>query len=84
MNQLYGFLKPKLDEVRIPMQQEMYDMQDAIEQTALQLYETDPELAKEFLTDYTASQMKKFEKTYWELFESFLFELNNNNIRVSY
>jgi len=84
VNHLYGHLKPMLDEVLMPMQQEMYDMQDTIEQTALQLYEKDPELAKKFLTDYTASQMKKAESTYWDLFERFVFELNNNTIRVIY
>jgi len=84
VNYLYGFLKPKLDEVLMPMQQEMYDMQDSIEQTALELYNKDPELAKKFLTNYTGSLMKNAEETYWELFESFMFELNNNNVRVSY
>ena len=84
VNHLYGQLKPMLDDVLMPMQQEMYDMQEAIEQTALQLYEKSPELAKKFLTDYTGSQMKKAESTYWDLFERFVFELNNNTTRVIY
>jgi len=68
----------------MPMQQEMHDIQDSIKQTALELYKNDPELAKKFLTDYTGSLMKNAEKTYWELYESFLFETNNNNIRIKY
>jgi len=84
VNHLYGHLKPKLDEVLMPLQQEMYDMQNSIEQTALELYNKDPELAKKFLTNYTGSLMKKAEETYWELFESFLFEINNNTLRINY
>ena len=66
------------------MQQEMYDMQDSIERTALELYSKDPELAKKFLTNYTSSLMKKIERIYRGLFEGFLFELNNNNISIRY
>jgi len=78
VNQRYQDLKPALDEVLMPMQQDMFDMQDAIEQVAIQLYETDPELAKNFLTNYTCSIMNETEEVYWSLVDEFLFELNNN------
>jgi len=38
--------KLSIYEVLIPIQQEMHDIQDSIEQAALELYKNDPELAK--------------------------------------
>jgi len=84
INRLHGFLNPKLDEVLIPMQEEMYAKQESIEQEALKLYKNDPESAKKFLTDYTYSLMEKTEQVYWDLFESFLFETNNNYLSLDY
>jgi len=84
VNNLYGFLNPKLDEVLIPMQEEMYAKQESIEQEALKLYKNDPDSANKFLTDYTYSLMEKTEQVYWDLFESFLFETNNNHMRLDY
>ena len=78
VNQKYQVLKPELDEVLMPMQQDMFDMQESIEMAAVQLYETDPELAKTFLTNYTCSIMDETEEVYWGLVDKFLFELNNN------
>ena len=68
----------------MPIQQEMHDIQDSIEQTALELYKNDPELAKKFLLDCTGSLMKNVEKTYWELCKSFSFETKNNDIRIKH
>jgi len=80
----WGYLKPRLDEVLVPMQEEMYNNQESIEQEALELYKSDPESAKEFLTDYTCSLMEKTEQTYWDLFDRFLYETNNNTLRLKY
>jgi len=78
----WGYLKPRLDEVLVPMQEEMYANQESIEQEALKLYKNDPESAKKFLTDYTSSLMKKTEQVYWDLFDQFLYEMNNNSLRL--
>jgi dipeptidase len=78
VNHRYGDLKPELDKVLVPMQEDMFAMQESIEQTALDLYETSPELAQKFLTNYTGSLMNQTEKVYWDLVDKFLFELNNN------
>jgi dipeptidase len=78
VNQKYQVLKPELNEVLMPIQQDMFDMQESIEMAAVQLYETDPELAKTFLTNYTCSIMDETEEVYWGLVDKFLFELNNN------
>lgn len=78
VNRQYGKLKPQLDEVLYPMQENYYLMQDDIEKTALGLYKKDPAKAKTFLTNYTKQLMTSAEATYWELADQFLFELNNN------
>ena len=78
VNRRYQDLKPELDETLMPMQEDLFAMQDAIELAALDLYESDPELAKEFLTNYTSSMMEKAEEKYWELVDHFMFKLNNN------
>jgi hypothetical protein len=62
----------------------MFDKQESVEEEALELYQKDPAEARKFLTEYTSSLMKKSETTYWDLFEKFLFELNNNTIKVVY
>jgi len=78
VNNCYGDLKPELDEVLVPIQEDMFAMQESIEQTALDLYKTSPELAQKFLTNYTCSLMNQTERVYWDLVDKFLFELNNN------
>ena len=78
VNHRYGDLKPELDEVLVPMQEDMFAMQEPIEKAALDLYKTSPELAQKFLTNYTCSLMSHTEEVYWDLADKFLFELNNN------
>ena len=78
MTQYYQLAKPVLDAVRLPLQQEYYDAQAAIEQGALDIYNNNgPEEAIEYLTTYTNSAMLRVEATYWELVDRFLF-LNNS------
>lgn len=84
VNWMYGILKPKLDEVLMPFQEKLFQMQPAVEQAALQLYEVDPELAREFLTSYTSGKMLEAEELYWELVDRFMFELNNNRLSRAY
>ncbi len=79
VNRRYGDLKPKLDEVLMPMQNHMFEMQEMIEQQAFDyLMDGRNEKAKEFLTNYTTSLMNWTEQRYWNLADEFMFELNNN------
>lgn len=78
VNVMYGILKPILDEVRNPLQQELFDQQKTIEEEALKLYKSDPELAKKYLTDYTISSMERAEKAYWGVLDKLYFAANNN------
>ena len=78
VNRRYQDLKPELDKVLVPTQEDMFAMQEPIEKAALDLYKTSPELAQKFLTNYTSSLMNHTEEVYWNLVDKFLFELNNN------
>jgi hypothetical protein len=50
-------------------------MQDSIEKVALELYNQDPALAIEFLTNYTSSVMLEVEKAYWKLADTLVLQL---------
>jgi len=78
VNTRFGDLKPVLDEVRVPLQRELFDQQKTIEEEALKLYKSDPESAKKYLTDYTISSMEKVEKAYWEVLDKLYYLANNN------
>jgi len=68
-------MMPRVDKVRIPLQEKIYKLQPAVEATALSLYETDRELAIEYLTSYVSSVMLEVEKAYWDLADSLILRL---------
>lgn len=81
VNQYYQLAHPVLDSVRLPMQQEFYDNQAAVEQVASTLYDSGKaEEAIDYLTTYSNSLMLRVEATYWELVDRFLW-LNNDRGR---
>jgi len=84
VNHMYGELKPILDEVRVPLQRELFDKQKEIEEEALKLYKTNPVAAQDFLTDYTVSTMNRVEKAYWEVLDELYYKANNNFHSASY
>ena len=57
----------EIEAVRNPLEAEMFKMQPYIEKAALDLYAKDPELAKDFLTQYTNSVANKVVDAYWKL-----------------
>lgn len=69
----YTKYRPMLEEVLFPMQEEMFAMQGPIEQAALELYNMDPALCRQFLSNYTSSLMMRAEAAYWELIDRLLF-----------
>ncbi|HEU5169526.1 MAG TPA: C69 family dipeptidase [Gemmatimonadales bacterium] len=78
VNYRWGQLKPMVNAVRDPLQQELFDKQASIEQQAAELYKKDPRAARDFLTKYTNAAMGRAEKAYWELVDKLMYELNNN------
>lgn len=53
--------------VRDPLEAEFFTLQPAIEKTAIELYDQDPELARTFITNYTNSCANRVVDAYWKL-----------------
>ncbi len=75
VNQRYGNLKPILDAVRDPFQQEINTTYTAVEQAAILMYESDPKAAVQLLTNFTYMYMLKAERLWWDLVDTLLFRL---------
>jgi dipeptidase len=81
VNRYYGVLKPRVDEVKYPMQEHMFMMQEPTEKKALEIYETEGvEAAKTFLTRHTHSYMHWAESAYWDLAKKLRHWTNNNQV----
>lgn len=68
-----------LRQARDPLEASFFDTQKTIDQKALALYETDPEQAKAFLTEYTQKIMEKTVQMYSKLRELLISKYTNNN-----
>ena len=53
--------------VRDPIEAEFFAMQPFIEETALDLYNQDPDLSRSFLTTYTNASATRVVDAYWKL-----------------
>lgn len=79
VNQRYQEMFPELKKLRDPLQERFYAEQEAVEKKAVELWETDPEAARRFLTEYTGRCLDEAHQLYRGLVDQFLFKLNNNN-----
>ncbi|HQJ25470.1 MAG TPA: peptidase C69, partial [Bacillota bacterium] len=66
-NLKYSVMIKDIQAVRDPIEAEEFTMQPYIEKAALDLYAKDPELAKDFLTQYTNSLANKAVNAFWKL-----------------
>ena len=62
---------------------EFFAMQGAIEDAALSLYETDPELAVTFLTNYTADAVNRTVAATWDLADALVTKYNDGYVNNS-
>lgn len=74
-SQNYGRLMPMVAEVRDSLQNDMFAFHDAIDKVALELWEQDPQLARDFVTDYTYNMMLRSEQEYYDLADRLLHAL---------
>ena len=74
-SQNYGRLMPMVAEVRDSLQNDMFAFHDAIDKVALELWEQDPHLARDFVTDYTYNMMLRSEQEYYDLADRLLHAL---------
>lgn len=63
---------PQARSQRLPLEEEQFAMQPAIEKAATELHSKDPDLAMKFLTNYTASRCRKAVETFWKLAETLI------------
>lgn len=61
-------------------EQEFMAMQPTIDKAAAELYEQDPELSRQFLTDYTNSNLEKVANRWWELAEELIYKYQDGYI----
>ena len=59
-----------------------FALQPAIESAALELYKVDPELAREFLTDYCLNNANNVVDAYWELADELIAKYRNNQLNT--
>ncbi len=75
VNQRYGDLKPVLDGVLDPFQDEINATYSAVERAATIIYEADPQAAVRLLTHFTCTYMLRAEELWWKLVDELLFRL---------
>ncbi len=80
VNVYYQLAKPYLDKVRLPLQQEYYGNQAAVEREALRLHnESGAAAAIDYLTSYSNAAMLRVESVYWGLVDELLFYNNRGS-----
>ena len=83
-NRVYGCysrIMPEVAEVQQEMEDAIFAMQPAVETTALQLFEQDPELAQRYLTTYCVSTADGLLERWKELGEHILTRHNDGFVR---
>lgn len=65
----YSYIIQDIMAVAMNFQNKFLAMQPAIEATALTLYNSDPKLARSFLTSYSNNQINEVVETWWKLFD---------------
>lgn len=65
--QRWGDMSKDVDAVWVPMQNEMFEQQKAVEEKALELYKKNPEKAVEYLNEYTNNWGNKVVNKAWDL-----------------
>jgi len=63
----YQEMAPVLREVWEPMEAELFSRQASVEEEALALYQQDPALAEEFLTEYSHEMANRAVSSYWDM-----------------
>jgi len=79
-NLKYSFMIEDIQTVQSELEDRFLAMQPVIEQTALALAETDPELMREFLTQYSVGQAEQVVRRWKELGEFLLTKYNDGYV----
>lgn len=80
-NLKYSYMVQDIQKVQSELEGQFLSLQQTIEKTALELYETDPELMVQYLTTYSVSQGERVVKRWIELGEQLLTKYNDGYIK---
>ena len=72
----------EVKELQEKLENKQFALQPAIESVALELYKVDPELAREFLTDYCQNNANNVVDAYWELADKLIVKYRNNRLNT--
>ncbi len=78
----YNRVMPDIQKVQDELERKFTDYSPAIDAAALHLYEKDPQLARNFLTDYSASMGEYTVKRWKELSEFLLVKYLDGNVKI--
>lgn len=76
----YSYMYEDIRKVQKELEDKFFAFQPAVEKTALELYETNPELSIEYLTDYSISQSNLVVKKWKKLWEYLVMKYNDGYV----
>ena len=80
-NLKYSYMIKDIQKVQRELEGEEFQLQPAIEKTALELYKTNREAAKKYLTDYSLTRGEKVVRKWKELGEFLIMKYNDGYVR---
>lgn len=76
----FNYMIEDIQEKQKEIENKELAMQSAIDESALSLYEEDPELAREFLTDYSVSNANKVVDQWWDFSDEMIAKYNDGYV----
>jgi len=80
-NLKYSYMIKDIQKVQQELENNFFDLQPAIEQTAMNLSKTDPELMKKFLTDYSVMHGEEVVRRWEQLGKDLLTKYNDGYVK---
>ena len=78
----FSYMYPEIQALQQEIEGKLFAVQPAIEAAAAQLYEVDPELCKEFLTDYVADVTNRVMEDVWDFNKYLITKYRDGYINV--
>ncbi|CCU83879.1 MULTISPECIES: C69 family dipeptidase [Mesotoga] len=78
----FSYIYPEIQALQQKIEDKLFAVQPAIEAAALKLYEVDPELCKEFLTDYVAGITNDVMDQVWDFNEYLITKYRDGYINI--
>jgi len=78
----YSYMIKDINALQEQIEGKQFAMQPAIEAAALELYKKDPDLAKEFLTQYCVNNANDVVAEFWELADLLIAKYNDGRLNI--